>query len=134
MATPLDADAAGKRRWGNGTAVRAHLYRTAVPKESRKFGEGVTQRWRRGPLGGPRHVLHRQPGLRLGAARDQLQVATALALVARLLVHQRVHILQKMQLPHHVRSMLAHRSSSARTHVRVALVIVAIVLLQPFPR
>ena len=30
-----------------GQAVRAHLYRTEVPKESRKSWERVTQRWRR---------------------------------------------------------------------------------------
>jgi hypothetical protein len=32
---------------GMGQAVRAHLYRTALPKESRKSWERVTQRWRR---------------------------------------------------------------------------------------
>src|SRR5262245_25798186 len=32
---------------GMGQDVRAHLYRTEVPKESRKSRERVTQRWRR---------------------------------------------------------------------------------------
>src|SRR5215831_9319580 len=32
---------------GMGQAVRAHVYRTVLPKESRKSWEHVTQRWRR---------------------------------------------------------------------------------------